>query len=99
LLLEQDEEEAVEGLALVEVGEIGDIDVFHKDDHGRRERSKRLREPLPCGSRISLLPACLSYGWAHKEIEESTREVQKTFTQKVGAWAKRQGILYRKSAF
>jgi hypothetical protein len=34
-----------------------------------------------------------------QEIEEGTREVQKTFTQKVGAWEKRQGILYRESAF
>ncbi|MGO8734704.1 MAG: hypothetical protein ACLQVM_18165 [Terriglobia bacterium] len=30
----------------------------------------------------------------HKDVKEGTRKVHKTFIQKVGAWAKRQGILY-----
>jgi hypothetical protein len=30
----------------------------------------------------------------HKDVKEGTRNVHKTFIQKVGAWAKRQGILY-----
>jgi len=37
LLLGQNEEEAVEELAFVEVGQIGDVDIFHRDDQGQHE--------------------------------------------------------------
>jgi len=49
LLLGQDEEEAVEELAFVEVGQIGDVDIFHRDDQGAARAAGGCACRLPAG--------------------------------------------------